>query len=83
MLVQRDDTLVVGSARGRADPLRKPQRVVAGQLRGAGHDFRRAAVVRRERDALEDKYYAMGVGNVLTVDRETGDRTELIRITTE
>jgi hypothetical protein len=36
-----------------------------------------------EPDALEDKYYAAGVGNVLTVDRETGDRTELIRITTE
>ena len=36
-----------------------------------------------EPDALEDKYYAAGVGNVLIVDRETGDRTELIRITTE
>jgi len=31
---------------------------------------------------LEDKYYATGVGNVLTVDRRTGDKLKLIRITT-
>jgi hypothetical protein len=36
-----------------------------------------------EPDALEDKYYAPGVGNVLTVDRVTGERDELISITTE
>ena len=37
----------------------------------------------REPDALEDKYYAPGVGNVLTVDLVTGERDELISITTE
>jgi len=36
-----------------------------------------------EPDALEDKYYALGVGNVLTVDLVTGERDELISITTE
>jgi len=36
-----------------------------------------------EPDALEDKYYAPGVGNVLTVDRVTGERDELVQITTE
>jgi hypothetical protein len=36
-----------------------------------------------EPDALEDKYYTPGVGNVLTVDLVTGERDELISITTE
>jgi hypothetical protein len=36
-----------------------------------------------EPDALEDKYYAPGVGNVLTVDVVTGERDELISITTD
>jgi hypothetical protein len=36
-----------------------------------------------EPDALEDKYYAPGVGNVLTVDLVTGERDELVNITTE
>ena len=36
-----------------------------------------------EPDALEDKYYASGVGNVLTVDLVSGERDELISITTE
>ena len=36
-----------------------------------------------EPDALEDKYYAPGVGNVLTVDLVTGERDELISITTD
>jgi hypothetical protein len=36
-----------------------------------------------EPDALEDKYYAPGVGNVLTVDQVTGERDELISITSE
>src|SRR5207237_5165211 len=31
-----------------------------------------------EPDALEDKYYASGVGNVLTVDLVSGERDELI-----
>jgi hypothetical protein len=34
-----------------------------------------------EPDALEHKFYADGVGNVLTVDEETGERLELVRIT--
>lgn len=33
-----------------------------------------------EPDALEDKFYAPGVGNVLTVDETTGERCELVRI---
>jgi hypothetical protein len=33
-----------------------------------------------EPDLLEFKFYALGVGNVLTVDARTGDRTELVRI---
>jgi len=36
-----------------------------------------------EPDASEDKFYAPGVGNVLTVDLVTGERDELISITTE
>jgi len=36
-----------------------------------------------EPDALEDKYYAPGVGNILTVDLVTGERDELVSITTE
>ena len=36
-----------------------------------------------EPDVVEDKFYAPGVGNVLEVDESTGDRTELVSITTE
>jgi len=36
-----------------------------------------------EPELLEDKYYAPGVGNVLTVDEITGERSELVRIVTE
>jgi hypothetical protein len=36
-----------------------------------------------EPDLLEDKLYARGVGNILTVDINTGDRSALIRIITE
>ena len=35
-----------------------------------------------ETSLLENKYYAAGVGNVLTLDLTTGDRLELIQITT-
>jgi len=34
-----------------------------------------------EPDLLEYKYYALGVGNVLTVDAHTGERLELVQIT--
>jgi hypothetical protein len=33
-----------------------------------------------EPDLLEDKFYAPGVGNILTVDVNTGARSELVRI---
>lgn len=33
-----------------------------------------------EPDLLEDKYYAAGVGNVLTVDVRNGDKTKLVKI---
>jgi hypothetical protein len=33
-----------------------------------------------EPDARENKYYASGVGNVLTIDLETGERIKLIKI---
>lgn len=35
-----------------------------------------------ETDLLEDKFYAPNVGNVLTIDANTGDRLELVRIIT-
>ena len=35
-----------------------------------------------EPDALEHKFYANGVGNVLTVDEVTGERAELVKVTT-
>lgn len=35
-----------------------------------------------ETDLLEHKFYAPGVGNVLTIDANTGDRVELIQIIT-
>jgi hypothetical protein len=34
-----------------------------------------------EPEALEHKFYASGVGNVLTLDEVTGERLELVRIT--
>jgi len=33
-----------------------------------------------EPDLLEDKFYASGVGNILTVDVNTGARSELVQI---
>ena len=36
-----------------------------------------------ETNLLEHKFYAPGIGNVLTVDARTGGRTELVRITTQ
>lgn len=36
-----------------------------------------------EPDALEDKFYTPGVGNVLTVDEITGERDELVQVMTE
>ena len=36
-----------------------------------------------ETDLLEYKFYAPNVGNVLAVDARTGDRVELVQITSE
>jgi hypothetical protein len=36
-----------------------------------------------ETDLLEYKFYAPGVGNILTVDARTGNRVELVRIRRE
>jgi hypothetical protein len=33
-----------------------------------------------EPDLLEYKFYAVGVGNILTIDARTGDREELVQI---
>ena len=35
-----------------------------------------------ETDLLEHKFYAPGIGNVLTIDAKTGDRVQLIQIKT-
>ena len=35
-----------------------------------------------EPEALEHKFYAMGIGNVLIVDETTGERLELVNVTT-
>jgi len=47
------------------------------------HCLRSGETTPLEPDALETKFYASGVGNVLTVDEETGDRCELVQIITE
>jgi hypothetical protein len=47
------------------------------------HCLRSQETTPLEPDALEDKFYAPGVGNVLTVDEDTGDRCELVQIITE
>jgi hypothetical protein len=36
-----------------------------------------------EPDLVENKFYAPGVGNVLTVDATTGERSDLVSVTTE
>jgi len=47
------------------------------------HCLRSEETTPLEPDALEDKFYASGVGNVLTVDEVTGERCELVQIITE
>jgi hypothetical protein len=44
------------------------------------HCLRSQETTPLEPDLLEDKFYALGVGNILTVDAITGERTELIRV---
>jgi hypothetical protein len=53
-------------------------RVPAGTYR---HCLQTQETTPLETDLLEQKYYAMGVGNVLTVNSRNGDRVELVRIT--
>ena len=47
------------------------------------HCLRSRETTPLEPDLLEDKFYAPGVGSVLEVDENTGERTELIKIVTE
>jgi len=47
------------------------------------HCLRSQETTPLEPDLLEDKFYALGVGNVLEVDEITGERTELISVTHE
>jgi len=47
------------------------------------HCLRSQETTPLEPDLLEDKFYAPGVGSVLEVDENTGERTELIKIVTE
>jgi hypothetical protein len=54
-------------------------RVPAGTYR---HCLQTQETTPLETDLLEQKYYATGVGNVLTVDSSNGDRVELVKITT-
>ena len=47
------------------------------------HCLRSEETTPLEPDLLEDKFYAPGVGNVLTVDGDTGERDELLQIITK
>jgi len=47
------------------------------------HCLRSEETTPLEPEALEAKFYASGIGNVLTVDEETGGRCELVQIKTE
>jgi len=47
------------------------------------HCLKSAETTPLEPDALEDKFFAPGVGNVLTIDQVTGERDELVKIMTE
>jgi hypothetical protein len=47
-----------------------------------GHCLKSQETTPLETDLLEHKFYAPGIGNVLTIDANTGDRVELIRVIT-
>jgi hypothetical protein len=47
------------------------------------HTLKTTETTPLEPDLVEHKFYALDVGNVLTVDESTGERVELIGITTE
>ena len=48
-----------------------------------GHCLKSQETTPLEPDLLEDKFFAPGVGNVLTVDEITGERGELVQIVTK
>jgi hypothetical protein len=54
--------------------------VVTLRTRTFNHCLKSAETTPLEPDLLEDKFYAPGVGNILTVDVNTGARSELVRI---
>jgi hypothetical protein len=62
------------------EALAEPVTVIAGSFPQC---LKTKDIVPLEPDAVENKFYAPGVGNVLTVDLETGERFELVQITTE
>jgi hypothetical protein len=54
--------------------------VVTLRTRTFNHCLKSEETTPLEPDLLEDKFYAPGVGNILTVDVNTGARSELVRI---
>src|SRR5438477_1644421 len=56
--------------------------VVTTRARTFNHCLKSEETTPLEPDLLEDKFYAPGVGNVLTVDVHTGAKSELLRIVT-
>ena len=54
--------------------------VVTTRARTFNHCLKSEETTPLEPDLLEDKFYAPGVGNVLTVDVNTGERSELVRV---
>jgi len=54
--------------------------VVTLRTRTFNHCLKSEETTPLEPDLLEDKFYAPGVGNILTVDVHTGARSELVRI---
>jgi len=60
--------------------LSEPVTVPAGSF---AHCLETKETTPLEPDLVENKFYAAGVGNLLTVDATTGERSELVAITTE
>jgi len=55
-------------------------KVVTVRARTFNHCLKSEETTPLEPDLLENKFYAPGVGNILTVDAHTGARSELVRI---
>jgi len=60
--------------------LSEPVTVPAGSV---AHCLETKETTPLEPDLVENKFYAAGVGNLLTVDATTGESVELVAITTE